>query len=155
MNEILTAKPKGDAGAKAPRIAYLTRLQDAADSEPLWNKEARDRPDLVVLSLPVWDEISDRLEDAADAADAAPGEPASYTVPGEVMRALLDGSHPIRAWRKHKGFRAAADLAREAGISDSYLLEIEKGAKPGSINAYAKIARALDLPIDALVALDG
>ena len=129
MNEILTAKPSGDATVKAPRIAYLTRLADAADSEPLWNPEAPGRPDLVVLTLPVWDEISDRLEDAQDARHiqrAAQGEPASYT----------------------------ADLAKAAGISGSYLLEIEKGAKPGSISAYAKVARALDLPIDALVDLE-
>ena len=154
MNEILTAKPAAGATAKAPRIAYLTRLADAADSEPLWNPQAPDRPDLVVLTLSVWDEISDRLEDAQDAQYVAQGEPASYTVPADVMQAMLDGVHPIRAWRRHKGFRAAAELAKAADISGSYLLEIEKGAKPGSINAYAKIARALDLPIDALVNLD-
>ena len=155
MNEILTAKPSGDAAAKTPTIAYLTRLADAADSEPLWNPQAPDRPDLVVLTLSVWDEISDRLEDAQDAQHLAQGEPASYTFPIDVVQAMLDGVHPIRAWRKHKGFRAAADLAKAAGISGSYLLEIEKGAKPGSISAYAKIASALDLPIDALIDRDG
>ncbi|MFH1804450.1 MAG: helix-turn-helix transcriptional regulator [Pseudomonadota bacterium] len=44
------------------------------------------------------------------------------------------------------------DLAGKAGIAPGYLSEIESGKKAGSLDAWRKLATALDAPIDALVA---
>jgi len=37
-------------------------------------------------------------------------------VPGEVVRAITGGAHPVRAWRTHRAMTAAA-LAGKAGIA--------------------------------------
>jgi transcriptional regulator with XRE-family HTH domain len=42
-------------------------------------------------------------------------------------------------------------LAEKAAVSPGYLNEIESGNRPGSLATMAKIARALDIPVDTLV----
>ncbi len=44
------------------------------------------------------------------------------------------------------------ELADAAGLSYSYLAEIENGAKPASANAQAALAEALGMPLSALIA---
>ena len=145
MNQMLTGK----RATKAPRVAFLDTLAAAADMEPLWNTKAKNRPDLVVVTLDVWDEITDRLEDAEDAAALA--GPRGFDVPIEVVEAEIAGKHPVQAWREHRGMRFVTDLARATGISAAYLRDIEASRKPGSVNALKKIAKALDVPMDVLV----
>ncbi len=71
-------------------------------------------------------------------------------VPHEVALAIIRGKSPILAFRNHHGFTLRG-LSDRTGIAASYLSEIERGHKSGSASALAKIARALDTTIDALV----
>lgn len=75
---------------------------------------------------------------------------AADLTPAEVVRAIADGDHPVRAWRQHKNLKAV-ELARQAGISPAYLSEIETGKKDGTFKTMAAIAICLGVSLDDLV----
>jgi transcriptional regulator with XRE-family HTH domain len=54
-------------------------------------------------------------------------------------------------WRAHRGLTREA-LAAAAGVSPSYLSEIETRRKPGSLDAMMKLAAALRVPLDDIAA---
>ena len=89
---------------------------------------------------------NDELEDRLAALDADDGS----RVPHEVALAIIRGKSPILAFRNHHGLTLRG-LSDRTSIAASYLSEIERGHKAGSASALAKIARALDTTIDALV----
>jgi DNA-binding XRE family transcriptional regulator len=71
-------------------------------------------------------------------------------VPSEVTYALLDGGHPVRVWREHRGL-TQQQLAEAAGISVPYLSQIESGKRRGSAGVLAAIAKELGLSLDDIV----
>ena len=93
------------------------------------------------------------LEDADDSAAidrAWADDAAGGTVPGEVVKAILDGRAPVRVWRKHRGF-TLAELAGMVGVSKGYLSQIENGHKSGTIALFRRLAGALNVSMDQLV----
>jgi DNA-binding XRE family transcriptional regulator len=84
-----------------------------------------------------------RAREAAGVANYAPVELAE--------RIFVAGDHPVRAWREHRGLTLGA-LAKEAGIAQSYLCEIENGKKRGSVRALAALAKVLRVDIEDLLA---
>jgi len=48
---------------------------------------------------------------------------------GEEMRRILDGESPVKVWRKKRGL-TQRELVEHAGVSPSYLAEIETGKQP-------------------------
>jgi DNA-binding Xre family transcriptional regulator len=114
---------------------------------------AEDR-DTVLLRRTDYEALLRAAEDAADAAQireaearVAAGE--DEYVPIELTRRLMAGEVPLRVWREHRGLSGRA-LAHRAGISAAYLSQIETGRKPGSFDAMAKLARALDIDMEDL-----
>ena len=115
----------------------------------------------VTIDRAEWEAFLDRLEDSADdaviAASIAERERIGdaeyrclcYTA-AEVDRMLDDGVSAVTIWREREGLTQRA-LAAAAGISQSYLAEIESGKKPGSLAATAAIAKVLRIPIEHLV----
>lgn len=71
-------------------------------------------------------------------------------VPSEVTYAILDGGHPVRVWREHRGL-TQQQLAEAAGISVPYLSQIESGKRRGSAEVLAAIAKELGLSLDDIV----
>lgn len=111
--------------------------------------------DSVTLSRADFEALADLVTDAQDLADAeavkarlAVGETEAF--PFEVAERILDGEHPVAVLREHRGLTARG-LAEAAGVAPSYLSEIENGKKPGSFDAMARIAGALQVPLDLLV----
>lgn len=113
----------------------------------------------VTLRRKDYESLIDRLEDASDnaalkdlsgrlAADG-PDAIADY-LSGDLVRRLLTGESPVRIWREHRGL-SARSLAQSAGVTPTYLSEIETGRKPGSLATMAKIARSLGISLDDLV----
>lgn len=94
-------------------------------------------------------------EDAQDIQDAksilarvrAGKEP---LVPGEVVHAIIEGAHPVRAWRTHRGMTAAA-LAGKAGIARAYLTQIEGRKRKGTVDILRALANALRTDVDSLL----
>jgi DNA-binding XRE family transcriptional regulator len=100
-----------------------------------------------------------RIVDARDRAVIARQRALEARIGKEVARAdylddalvnrLLDGESPVRIWREHRGLTLKR-LSEEAGVPQGHLSEIETGKKPGSLDAMARIARALAVPLDDL-----
>ncbi len=121
----------------------------------------RNDSDSVTLSRAEYEALLDRLEDAedratiaaAEAREAALGTAAAraFHLPFELVERLGAGEHPIRVWRKHRGLTRAA-LAAAAGVAPSYVSEIETGKKRGSFDAIARLAAALDAPLEVIAA---
>jgi DNA-binding XRE family transcriptional regulator len=83
------------------------------------------------------------LFDPAKAADDG------FRVPGAVAHAILDGTHPVKAWREYRGFTQDA-LAEKAGISKAYLSQIETGKRIGVAKTLKALASALGVTLNEL-----
>jgi hypothetical protein len=115
--------------------------------------------DTVTLSRAEYEALLDRLEDAEDentikrfeARVAAMGWEAATRncLPAELVWRLVDGAHPVAIWREHRAL-TGAKLAALSSVPQSYISEIETRKKPGSLDAMAKLARALGVTIDDL-----
>lgn len=117
--------------------------------------------DTVTLTRSDFEALLQAEEDAADlravdahrAYEARVGwevAKAGYYTAEEAM-ALLDGESPVKVWRKKRGMTQRT-LAAAAEVSPSYLAEIETRRKPGSVDAIRRLAKALDVPMERLVA---
>lgn len=111
----------------------------------------------VTLARAEYEALIEALEDAEDIAaireaelrEALEGKARARRnyLPMALVDRLLEGEHPIRVWRAHRGLTREA-LAASAGVAPSYLTEIETRKKPGSFAALAKLAKALEVPLD-------
>ena len=111
------------------------------------------KPEYVVVPIAAYRRMAAALEDAADSAAiewAWAEDAAGETVSGEVVKAILDGGSPLRAWRKHRALTLDA-LAERVGVSKGYLSQIENGRKPGTLGLFRRLASALDVAMDELV----
>lgn len=136
-------------------------------------------PDEVILSYADWRRIVARFseadggdvgEDADDiaavtaarAADAAfaarlaaeRGIPVETTVPLQVVKAKLDGAHPLKAWREYRAI-TQVELASRSAVARDLIAQIETHKKQGSVTTLDRLARALGIPIEALIAEQG
>ena len=103
----------------------------------------------ITLTRKEYDALIERNRELEDRL-AALGADDGVLVPQEVALAIIDGKRPIPAFRDHQGV-TLQQLSDRTGLTVSYLSEIERGRKPGSASALARIARALDTTIDVLV----
>ena len=115
----------------------------------------------VTFSRAAFDAFLRQVEDLEDlaAVDRAEAERARlgdkeyrrlcYTM-DEVHRVVHDGVSDVTIWRERAGLTQRA-LAEAAGVSPSYLAEIEGGKKPGSAAALCRIAKVLKVPMEHLV----
>ena len=112
------------------------------------------KADTVVVSARAYADLLQRLEDAEDLRDAreimAHTKPENFLSAAEARRLAIDGESPVRVWRKHRGMKVK-DLAAAAGISATYLSEIERGHKPGSAKALKALAEVLEVDAASLV----
>ncbi len=130
-----------------------------------WPKPKRETAEEVTLSRADWERLRALAEDlddiaavrGAEAEDAAfaaalpPEEVARQTTfPLAVVKAELDGAHPVKAWRDHRGLTQQA-LAERSGVVRELIAQIEGRRKQGSVETMDRLARALGVPIDALV----
>jgi DNA-binding XRE family transcriptional regulator len=117
--------------------------------------------DTVILTRAEYEALIEQIEDAEDLATTAAAEAREAALgkgmaradhlPITLVKRLLEGEHPIRVWRAHRGLTREA-LAEQAGIAPSYLTEIETRKKPGSFDAMIKLATALQISVDDIAA---
>lgn len=99
-------------------------------------------------------DAAERLEDIVDAADAKAAlarvrDGESETIPFGMVRRLSAGEHPLRVWRQHRGLSLAA-LAKQVGVSQPFLSNVENGKKNASFDVMAALAGALGVSLDDL-----
>ena len=107
---------------------------------------------LVVVPLAEYEALVDAADvAAADRIMAEVAEGRDELVPEAIVDRLLNGENRIRVWREHRGL-SAAELAAQVGISPAYLSELESGKKAGGIATLRRLADALRIDLDDLVA---
>ncbi len=117
--------------------------------------EKNGRPEWAVIPYEAYLDLlkdSEMLQDIQDF-DAAKRavENGEKLVPGEVTFAILDGQHPIRAWREHHNM-TLVQLAETSGIEIHGIEEIEMGRRIPDEAELAAIADALDVDLDDIAA---
>jgi DNA-binding Xre family transcriptional regulator len=70
-------------------------------------------------------------------------------IPHPVALAIIRGASPLSALRSYRRL-TLRELSQATGLAPSYISEIERGVKPGSVSALARLAAALDTTIDVL-----
>ena len=78
---------------------------------------------------------------------------AEELVPWDVASRLIDGQAPVRVWREHRGLSQSA-LARASGVHRVQVADIEAGRKTGSVHTLRKLADALGVAVEDLLARD-
>ena len=125
-----------------------------------WPKPIGETSSTVTLRKRDWRALIARLEDLEDAAaiaerrahEAKVGKEVARRdyLTGDEVRRILDDESPVKVWREKRGL-SQRELGEQAGVSSSYLAEIETGKKPGSAEALRKLSRALAIPMENLV----
>jgi hypothetical protein len=113
--------------------------------------------ELVVLPRADYEALLDRadqdIEDAEDVAiyDArkAELEAGGVVLPPQVSAAILRGDSRLKAIR-HWRDETQLHLSAKTGIGQGYLSDLETGRRTGTPETIAKLAQALDVPVDWL-----
>lgn len=106
-----------------------------------------------VVPADVWAQICEVLEDAEDAVDfsEALASDDGARFPHTVALAIADGFHPIRAWRQYRKLTLDA-LAAAVGLSRLAVSQIESGKRAADVATRKRLATALGVRPDELVA---
>lgn len=115
--------------------------------------ERNGRREYAIVPMPLFTRMAALLEDLDDETlyDKAKAADDGFRVPGEVVSAIVNGTHPVKAWREH-GDLTQDVLAVKAGISTAYLCQIETGKRQGAVKTLRALAKALGVTIDDLQA---
>ncbi len=108
-----------------------------------------------VVPIEAWRELLEKaemLEDVAayDRAETALAGGEEELVPQELVDRLVAGEHPVKVWREYRGL-TQRDLAERSGLRQSYVAQIERGHRRGTVDAYRRLAETLGVEIDDLV----
>ena len=109
---------------------------------------------LVVMPEQEFEALRDAAEMAGDVAayDRAKArleQGEDELIPFEITVRLLSGENPVRVWREYREM-TAHNLAQQAGISNSYLSQIESGKREGTLSTMYALAKALRVTLDDL-----
>lgn len=104
--------------------------------------------ELAVLPRAELEALRDAAEHAQALAGFREGKIPGLS-PGEA-RALVAAPSPLAFWRKHRRLTQAS-LAGIVGVTQNYLSEIENGKRGGDVTLWLRLAKALELPVEALI----
>lgn len=113
-----------------------------------------DGEEMVLLPRRDYDAMRDALDAVRHAramADVTAGRIETLSQ-AEVVAALAEAT-PLAFWRKKRSLTQRG-LASQAGISQSYLSELENGHRRGDPALYRRLARLLDVRMEDIVAED-
>ena len=140
-------------GRRAPR--RLTREANSMSSPQIIRSPSGE--ELVVLPRAEYEALLERAdrdaEDEDDVAiyDARKAELAAggVVLPPEVSAAILRGESRLRAIRNWRD-ETQLHLTFKTGIGQGYLSDLEIGRRTGTPETIAKLAQALDVPVEWL-----
>lgn len=102
----------------------------------------------ITLSGEEYQDLIDARDHAIAMRDVANGAP---LLTADEVEAFVNAPTPLAFWRKYRGF-SQTTLAEQLSISQAYLAQIETSKRVGDIRLYAKLAGALGLRIEDLIA---
>ena len=113
--------------------------------------------ELVVLPLADYEALIDRAGDEAEDADdiaiydnrKAELTASGAVLPPEVSKAILRGDSRLKAIRRWRDLTQMY-LSFKTDISQGYLSDLESGRRTGTPETFAKLALALNVPVEWL-----
>jgi DNA-binding XRE family transcriptional regulator len=106
---------------------------------------------LAILPAEEYEDMRDALVHQRAMADYRAGRISALTL--DEAQALLAAPTPLAFWRARRGMTQAA-LAKSAGTTQPHVADLEAGKHGGSLEIMARIAGALKISVDSLVAND-
>jgi DNA-binding XRE family transcriptional regulator len=106
-------------------------------------------PGTITLTRAEYEELIDARDHAQAMRTIAIG--ATETLTGAEVDAYLAAPTPLAFWRRHRGLTQAA-LAAQVEIAQPSLAQAETGRRGLSVETYAKLAKALKVRIEDLLA---
>lgn len=73
--------------------------------------------------------------------------------PHVVLLALLDDQAPLRVFRKYRGL-TQAQLGEKTELSKEYISLLEQGKREGTVSAWKRLSRVLNVDLGLLVGAD-
>lgn len=124
--------------------------------EPRIEHFVREGTQMVTMPLVDWEAVEERLEDEYLSRIASkwldgPREPG---IPVEIVMLLLDGIHPLKAYRDLRNL-TQTELASMVGVKQPAIARIESRERAGRPALLAKLAVALDMPLETLIDFGG
>ncbi len=108
--------------------------------------------ELVLLPKAEFEAMRDALEKAAhDRAMAAVAAGTMETLTPDEIAAALEEATPLAFWRKKRGM-TQKELAGASGVSQPYIAALEKKERRGDPHLFLKLALALNVRMEDLVA---
>jgi DNA-binding XRE family transcriptional regulator len=105
--------------------------------------------DTVTLTRAEYEDLIDQRDAAVAMRAVASG--AMETLTEEELDAYLAAATPLAFWRRHRGMTQAS-LAALVQVSQAYMAQIETGRRVGDVQLHARIAKALSVRMEDLVA---
>jgi DNA-binding XRE family transcriptional regulator len=106
---------------------------------------------LAVLPMRDYEAMRDALEAAeamAVAAAVTRGELDALTA--DEVASLIDAASPLAFWRGKRGL-TQSELGKAVGVSQGYIASLESGARKGDPGLFLRMAKALRVPMEAIV----
>ena len=113
-------------------------------------RDQNGKPAFAVLPIDEYERLLEIADEAAgirafDAYKATRPE----TFPDEVASRLLNGEHPVKVFREHRGI-TQTQLAESAGLRQAYVSQIEAGSRVGTVDVLKRVAEALRVDLEDL-----
>jgi len=102
---------------------------------------------LAILPAQEYEDLCDALAHATAMTEYRAGRDEGLTT--DEVNALLAAPTPLAFWRAKRGLTQAA-LAKSAKTTQPHIADLESGKHGGSLEAMARIAKALHVKIDDL-----
>ena len=117
--------------------------------------EKNGKPEFVVLPLEAYDALIEELESLQDLRDFDIAtkrieEGKDMLVPSSVVYRIIDGVHPLKAWREYRKL-TLKELALHCNVSSAAISQIENGKREPSVKLLKSIAEILEVDLDDLV----
>ncbi len=113
--------------------------------------DKKGRRAFAVLEIGEYERLRAAAEDAEDLHifDEDAANP-SATIAADFAYRIADGENKVRVWREYRGL-TQAQLAGRAGIDQTAVSKIERGARGATVKVMRALADALGVRIDSLV----
>lgn len=106
---------------------------------------------MIVMTRAEYDALVEDIGDIAIAQQAMIEDEGAPSMPGELAKAVWDGTlHPLAAWRQAVGLSQAA-LAETSGVRAATISDIESGKIDPRLSTLKALAGALRLGVEDII----
>jgi DNA-binding XRE family transcriptional regulator len=109
---------------------------------------SRNNGETITLTRQEYEDLVDARDHAIAMREIAAGAP---VLTSAELEAYVAAKTPLAFWRQRAGLTQAR-LAEIVGASQAFLAQMENGVRGGNVKLHAKLARALGVRIEDLLA---